>query len=47
MPDYRLTTILTTTVALQEFPNQRVRGVLREKPALFEVVWFEVYSEQP
>ena len=26
MPDYRLTTTLTTTVALQDFPNHRVRG---------------------
>jgi len=42
---WRLTTILTTTVALQDFPNQRVRGVLRGKPALFEAVWFKVYSD--
>ena len=40
MPEYRLTTMVTTTVALQDFPNHRVRGDLGEKPALIEVVWF-------
>ena len=45
MPKWLLTTIVTTTVALQDFPNHRVRGVLEEKPALFEIVWFAVYSD--
>ena len=30
MPEYRLTTMVTTTVALQDFLNQRVRGDLGE-----------------
>ena len=47
MPDDASTAISTTTVAFQEFPNHRVRGVLEEKPALFEIVWFAVYSEKP
>jgi hypothetical protein len=45
VPDWTRTAISTATVALQEFPNQRVRGVLEGKPALFEIVWFEVYSD--
>lgn len=38
MPVVVRTAICTATVALQEFPNHRVRGVLEGKPALFEVV---------
>ncbi len=45
MPDGTRTAINTATVAFQEFPNHRVRGVFEEKPALFEAVWFEVYSD--
>jgi hypothetical protein len=45
VPDYARTAINTATVEFQEFPNQRVRGVLEEKPALFKVVWFAVYSD--
>ncbi len=45
MPDVQLTTMLTTTVALQDFPNHRVRGDFGEKPTLIEVVWFAVYSD--
>ena len=47
VPEWPRTAIRTATVAFQEFPNHRVRGVLEGKPVLFEVVWFEVYSEQP
>lgn len=45
MPVVVRTAISTATVAFQNFPNQRVRGVLEGKPALFEAVWFEVYSD--
>ena len=45
MPDGTRTAINTATVAFQDFPNHRVRGVLEEKPAHFEAVWFEVYSD--
>ena len=47
MPDGTRTAINTATVAFQDFPNHRVRGVFGEKPAIYEAVWFEVYSEQP
>ena len=42
MPDWTRTAISTATVAFQDFPNQRVRGVLREKQALLEAAGFEV-----
>ena len=45
MPDWTRTAINTATVAFQEFPNQRVRGVFEEKPALFDVLWFALYSD--
>lgn len=45
MPECARTAINTATVAFQEFPNHRVRGVLEGKPALFDVVWFALYSD--
>jgi hypothetical protein len=45
VPECARTAINTATVALQDFPNHRVRGDFGEKPTLIEVVWFAVYSD--